>query len=81
MAAKRRLIHKGIAFAVETTEVPGLYRFRFEIGDKEVEGRVKTGLVGMAIKRAKSVIDRKLRRQRAQSTSSSPGSQFSATRD
>jgi hypothetical protein len=42
---------------------------------------VKTGLVGMAIKRAKSVIDRKLRRQRAQSTSSSPGSQFSATRD
>jgi hypothetical protein len=64
MPPKRGLIHKGIVFAVEAAELPGLFRFRFEIADKEVRGRVKTGLVGMAVKRARSAIDRKIRLQR-----------------
>jgi len=48
MHAKRRLIHKEIIFAVEPADVSGFYRFRFQIGDKTIEGRVETNLKGMA---------------------------------
>ncbi len=54
------------------TDVPGLYRFQFRIGGEDIQGRVKTSLLGMAIKRAQLAIDRRLRVQRAKSTSSRP---------
>jgi hypothetical protein len=68
----RRMMHKGVAFAIEPTDVPGLYRFRFRIGRKHIQGRVKTSLPGMAIKRTRSAIDRRLRAQRAKSPNSRP---------
>ena len=52
MHGKRRLIHKEIIFAVEPADVSGFYRFRFQIGDKTIEGRVETNLKGMALHRA-----------------------------
>jgi hypothetical protein len=61
MPPKRRMMHKGVAFAVGPTGVPGLYRFQFRIGGEDIQGRVKTSLPGMAIKRARSAIDRRLR--------------------
>ena len=73
MPPKRRMMHKGVAFVIGPTDVPGLYRFQFQIGGKDIQGRVKTSLLGMAIKRAKSAIDRKLREQPANGTPSRPG--------
>jgi hypothetical protein len=55
------MMHKGVAFVIEPADVPGLYRFQFQIGGKGIQGRVKTSLPGMAIKRARSAIDRRLR--------------------
>jgi hypothetical protein len=65
MPPKRRLIHKSIIFTVEPAHISGLYSVRFEMAGKEIQGHVKTRLLGIAIKRAKSAIDRKLREQRA----------------
>ena len=62
MHGKRRLIHKGIIFAVEPADVSGFYRFRFQIGDKTIEGRVETNLKGMAIHRARAAINRRLQK-------------------
>jgi hypothetical protein len=72
MPSKRRLIHKGIVFTVEAADVPGLYRFRFQIGDQMVEGKTKTNLKGMAIQRAKVTVDRWLRKRREDSSASRP---------
>ena len=72
MPPKRRMMHKGVAFAVGPTGVPGLYRFQFRIGGEDIQGRVKTSFPGMAIKRARLAIDRRLRVQRAKSPRSRP---------
>jgi hypothetical protein len=66
------MMHRDVAFVIKPADVPGLYRFQFRIGRKDIQGRVQTSLPGMAIKRARSAIDRKLREQRAKSISSRP---------
>ena len=72
MPPKRCMMHKGVAFVVEPADVPGLFRFQFRIAGKDIQGRVTTSLAGMAIKRARSEIDRRLRVQRANGNPSRP---------
>ena len=56
MPPKRRMMHNGVIFVIGPTDDPGLYRFQFRIGREDIEGRVKTSLPGMAIKRARLMI-------------------------
>ena len=42
MPPNRRMMHKGVAFVIGPTDDPGLYRFQFQIGGKDIQGRVKT---------------------------------------
>ena len=72
MPPKRRMMHKGVAFVIGPTDDPDLYRFQFRIGREDTQGRVKTSLPGIAINRAESAIDRKLREQRAHDPTSRP---------
>jgi hypothetical protein len=53
--------YRGVRFIVRESEQPGFYRYSFRIGDDEVEGRVRTALVGMAAIRARRAIARKLK--------------------
>jgi len=61
------MVHKGIEFSVVTTEVPGIWRWRFAIDDEIRTGRTEARLGLLAIRRVKLKIDRelKLTRRRA----------------
>jgi hypothetical protein len=47
------------------TTIPIFYRFRFELGGKVIEGKVRTALPGVAAFRARRVISRKLKERSA----------------
>jgi hypothetical protein len=61
MRSQIRSKYKWVRFTVEPSTAPGIYVFRFKVAGEEVTGRAKIGLVGIAIVRAKSAIDRRLR--------------------
>jgi hypothetical protein len=54
------MIHKGIAFTVVASGMPGEWRWRFWIGGKPKTGRTETKLELMAIRRVRLRIDREL---------------------
>jgi hypothetical protein len=55
------MIRKGVEFTVRLIE-PGLWKWRFQIGDAVTSGKTHTRLMGMATRRAESQIDRALRK-------------------
>jgi len=60
-----RLDHKGIAFTVRPSDQSGFYLYQFRIAGRDIQGKVETRLPGMAVRRARQAIDRKLRAQAA----------------
>ena len=54
---------KGVEFTLLLSE-PGLWRWRFQIGDTVSTGKTKTNLLGMAAHRVHQRIDRELRKPR-----------------
>jgi hypothetical protein len=56
-------IRNGVEFTLALIE-PGLWRWRFQIGEIATTGTTKTNLRGMAAHRVKSRIDRELNKSR-----------------
>jgi hypothetical protein len=56
-----RSSYKGIRFTVELSEEPDIFYIKFAMCGVECVSKAKTRLGGMAVKRARAVIDRKLR--------------------
>jgi hypothetical protein len=55
---------KGIEFTLLLIE-PGLWKWRFQIGEISSTGKTQTNLVGMAARRVKQRIDRELKKPRS----------------
>jgi hypothetical protein len=55
---------KGVEFTPLLIE-PGLWKWRFQIGDTVSMGKTKTSLMGMAAHRVHQRIDRELRKPRS----------------
>jgi hypothetical protein len=58
--------YKGIRFTVEPSEEPEIFYIRFAIGGVEFTSKAKTKLAGLAAKRARVAINRKLRENPAE---------------
>ena len=58
------MIHKGIAYSVVATEVPGIWRWRFVVNGEIKTGRTEARLELLAIRRVKLRIDRELKLSR-----------------
>jgi hypothetical protein len=54
------MTRKGVEFTVQLVE-PGLWRWRFQIGEAVTNGKTHTSLRGLASRRAECRIDRALR--------------------
>jgi hypothetical protein len=62
--------YKGVWFSVSESDEPGYYRFEFVLEGQMFSRKTRTKLPGMAARRARTQIDRKLREKSAsQSTS------------
>jgi hypothetical protein len=57
------MIRKGIEFTLVEAQ-PGLWKWRFRIGETVTTGRTETSLMGMAAHRVQQRIDRELRKPR-----------------
>jgi hypothetical protein len=55
------MTRKGVEFSLLLIE-PGLWKWRFQIGDTATTGKTKTRLMGMAARRAELRIDGALRK-------------------
>jgi hypothetical protein len=55
------MTRKGVEFTLLLIE-PGLWKWRFQIGDTATTGKTKTRLMGMAARRAQLRIDGALRK-------------------
>jgi CheY-like chemotaxis protein len=53
------MIRKGVEFTLQLIE-PGVWKWRFRIGDVETSGRTHTNLKGLAVRRVEAQIDRAL---------------------
>lgn len=53
--------HRGIEFTIAKTAVPGIWQWRFRIGDKVKTGRTETRIDLLAIRRVQLRIDRELK--------------------
>jgi hypothetical protein len=53
--------HRGIDFIIKEADEPGFYYVEFEIAGEFVRGRAETRLVGIAARRARRMIDQKLK--------------------
>jgi hypothetical protein len=58
------MIHKGVEFAVVSTDVPGIWRWRFVVNGEMRTGRTEARLELLAIRRVKLRIDRELKLSR-----------------
>jgi hypothetical protein len=55
------MIYKGVEFTVTSTG-PGIWKWRFQIGDKMIAGTTEARLDLLAIRRVQLRIDRELKR-------------------
>jgi hypothetical protein len=51
---------KGVEFTIQLIE-PGLWQWRFQIGEAVTTGKTETNLIGLAAHRVEQRIDRELR--------------------
>jgi hypothetical protein len=58
------MIREGIEFTLWLVE-PGLWKWRFQIGETVTTGKTETNLMGMATRRAEARIDGALRKLNA----------------
>ncbi|MFB9262995.1 hypothetical protein ACFFWD_07380 [Bradyrhizobium erythrophlei] len=55
------MIHKGVEFSI-TQAAPGIWKWRFQIGDRIVTGKTEAKLNLLAIRRVQLRIDRELKK-------------------
>jgi len=53
--------HKGIEYTLTTSETPGIWNWRFQIGDLVRSGRTEARLLLLAMRRVELKIDRELK--------------------
>jgi hypothetical protein len=58
------MIRKGVEFTLRLRE-PGLWEWRFQIGEAVSTGKTETNLMGLAVHRVQQRIDRELRKPRS----------------
>jgi len=69
------LTHNGIDFSVTSTEIPGVWGWQFQIGDRSFAGKTRTNLPMLAVRRVQQRIDRRLREiRRAEERANNPRS-------
>jgi hypothetical protein len=56
------MIRKGIKYRVIATEMPGIWRWRFCLGNELKTGKTETRIAQLAIRRVELRIDRELRK-------------------
>jgi hypothetical protein len=56
------MTHKGIDYSIAMTTTPGVWKWRFQIGEKLNTGRTETRLNLLAIRRVQLRIDRELKK-------------------
>jgi len=61
MPSEIRSKHKGVSLAISESDEAGYYRFWFQIGDHTFHGKTETRLAGIAVRRVRRVIDRRLK--------------------
>jgi hypothetical protein len=59
--------HKGVEYMVAPSSTPGVWKWRFRIGDSVKTGKTETRLAEMAARRTEQRIDQELRKLRKQS--------------
>ena len=62
------MTYKGIDYTVALTAAPGVWKWRFQIGDRVKTGKTETNINLLAIRRVHLRIDRELREQRTNQT-------------
>jgi hypothetical protein len=55
------MIHKGIEYNVTGTEIPGIWKWQFQIGDLVKAGKTEASLPLLAMRRGQFRIDRELK--------------------
>jgi len=60
------VIHKGVEYSVAVTADPGIWQWRFRIGDRVKTGKTETRLAALAARRVQLKIDAALRSGLAQ---------------
>lgn len=53
--------HRGVEFTLVRTDVPGVWQWRFEIGDRVRTGKTETRIDLLAVRRVQLRIDRELK--------------------
>ena len=53
--------HRGVEFTVAKTAIPGVWQWRFRIGDETKTGKTETKIDLLAIRRVQLRIDRELK--------------------
>lgn len=56
--------HKDVEFTVERTITPGVWKWKFMIGDKVITGKTETAIYFLAIRRVQQRIDREQKKFR-----------------
>lgn len=56
------LNHKGVEYTVAPTATPGIWKWRFQIGDEVKTGRTETRINLLAMRRVQLRIDRELKK-------------------
>ncbi len=56
------MIHKGVEYNITRTEVPGIWRWQFQIGDLVKAGKTEARLPLLAMRRVQLRIDRELKK-------------------
>jgi hypothetical protein len=65
MPRKIRQNYKGISFTVVPDKGAGIYHLEFQIGDQTFRAKAETKLPEMAVRRARTAIDRRLKQLQA----------------
>jgi hypothetical protein len=55
------MTHRGVEYTVVPSPTPGIWKWRFQIGDRVKTGRVETRIDLLAVRRVKQRIDRELK--------------------
>jgi hypothetical protein len=61
--------HKGVEYTLTRSETPGVWKWRFRIGDLVRSGRTEARLLLLAMRRVQLKIDRELKQPGRQLTS------------
>ncbi len=66
------MVHKGVEYTITLTELPGVWKWQFRIGDLIKSGKTEARLPLLAMRRVQLRIDRELKQGRRQWGAAAP---------